>query len=135
MISISKLKDLIKFTFFLFLFSGTGFLIHSAIFSHLDPNASQEMIFFSYKFNIGITLLFTSSIILASEHLKEQLGFIYLISGVVKLGIFLFLIKTSSFNIDKGVFLHFFIPYVICVVLEIVYIVKILNEANFSEHN
>ncbi len=92
----------------------------------------MELVNFAYKFNVGITLLFTSTIILASEHLKEQLGFIFLISGMVKLGIFFYLIKTSEFVLDKSVFLHFFVPYALCIVVEIVFIAKILNRTNFS---
>lgn len=134
MISSSILQNLLKFTLYLFFLSGIIYLIHSAVYPSLNTDVSQEMINFAYKFNVGITLLFTSSIILASEYLKHQLGFIYLISGVVKLGIFLFLIKSLGFDTDKSVFLHFFIPYVVCVVLEIIWIVKILNAANFSEN-
>ena len=92
----------------------------------------MDLVNFAYKFNVGITLLFTSTIILASEHLKEQLGFIFLISGMVKLGIFFYLIKTSDFVLDKSVFLHFFVPYALCIVVEIVFIAKILNRTNFS---
>lgn len=99
------------------------------------PDRSLDLINFAYKFNVGITLLFTSTIILASEHLKEQLGFIFLISGMVKLGIFFYLIKTSEFVLDKSVFLHFFVPYALCIVVEIIYISKILNRTNFSKDN
>ena len=95
----------------------------------------MPLINFAYKFNVGITFLFGSTIIFASEKLKEQLGFIFLASIAVKLGIFVFLIKTSGFDIGKSVFLHFFIPYVVCVVIEIVYVIKILNGANFSKDN
>lgn len=93
----------------------------------------MDLLNFAYKFNVGITFLFTSTIIMASEHLKEQLGFIFLVTGFVKLGLFLFLIKTSDHDINKSVFLHFFIPYVVCVVIEIIYVIRILNNANFSK--
>ena len=126
-------KLLLSFTFFLFLAAGLSYGMHYLAFIYFFPEASLDLINFAYKFNVGITLLFTSSIILASEHLKEQVGFIFLISGMVKLGIFFFLIKNSEHTIDKSVFLHFFIPYVVCVVLEIVYIIRILNNTNFSK--
>jgi hypothetical protein len=113
--------------------AGATYLIHYAAFQQFYPERPLDLVNFAYKFNIGITLLFTTSIILASEQLKEQLGFIFLLSGFVKLGIFLYLIKTSQHDIDKSVFLHFFIPYVVCVVLEIIYIIKLLNQANFTK--
>lgn len=126
-------KHLIRFSLLLFLSTGITYLIHYRVFSWLDLPGSSDLINFAYKFNIGITFLFTSTIIMASEHLKEQLGFIFLVTGFVKLGLFLFLIKTSDHAIDKSVFLHFFIPYVVCVVLEIIYVIRILNDANFSK--
>jgi hypothetical protein len=126
-------KHLIRFSLLLFLSTGVTYLIHYQVFSRFDLPGSTELINFAYKFNVGITFLFTSTIIVASEHLKEQLGFIFLVTGFVKLGLFLFLIKTSGYDVDKSVFLHFFVPYVICVVLEIIYVAKILKDANFSK--
>ena len=127
------LKHLLNFSLLLFVTAGATYLIHYAAFQHFYPERPLDLVNFAYKFNVGITLLFTTSIILASEQLKEQLGFIFLLSGFVKLGIFLYLIKTSQHDIDKSVFLHFFIPYVVCVVLEIIYIIKLLNQANFTK--
>ncbi|WP_051205271.1 hypothetical protein [Salinimicrobium xinjiangense] len=126
------LNDLVKFSFLLFLAAGASYGIHYGVFIYLNPGETLDLINFAYKFNIGITLLFTSTIILASEHLKEQLGFIFLISGFVKLAIFIYLIKTSDFSLEKSVFLHFFAPYVVCMIVEIFYIIKILNRTNFS---
>ncbi|NJW52011.1 hypothetical protein [Salinimicrobium oceani] len=122
-----------KFSILLFLAAGISYGLHYATFTYLYPDRSLELVNFAYKFNVGITLLFTASMILASEQLKEQLGFIFLISGMVKLGIFFYLIKTSDFILDKSVFLHYFVPYALCVVVEIIYISKILNRTNFSK--
>jgi len=118
----------------LFLVTGITYGIHYVVFTSVDPEGSLELMNFAYKFNVGITFLFTSTIILASEHLKEQLGFIFMVTGFVKLGLFLFLMKTGGYDIDKSVFLHFFVPYVVCVVVEIIYVIRILNNANFSNN-
>ncbi|MCC8359573.1 DUF6168 family protein [Salinimicrobium sediminilitoris] len=125
-------KDLLRFTFLLFLVAGISYGLHYGFLTYFQNDRPMDLVNFAYKFNVGITLLFTSTIILASEHLKEQLGFIFLISGMVKLGIFFYLIKTSDFVLDKSVFLHFFVPYALCIVVEIVFIAKILNRTNFS---
>lgn len=129
------LRHLIKFSFLLLFCAGASYLLHAYIYSYLVPEGSFGFINFSYKFNFGITFIFTTSIILASQQLKEQLGFIFMVSGMVKLGIFLYLVKTSDFDINKSTFLHFFIPYVLCVILEILYVIKILNRANFNKNN
>lgn len=126
-------KHLSRFSLLLFSAAGITFLLHYLVVTNFFPETPVALLIFSYKFNVGITFLFTTTIILASKQLKEQLGFIFMISGFIKLGIFLYLIKTSEFTLDKSVFLHFFIPYVVCVILEIIYVIKILNGANFTE--
>ena len=126
-------KHLSRFSLLLFATAGITYLLHYLAVTKFFPETPLDLLVFSYKFNVGITFLFTTTIIFASKQLKEQLGFIFMVSGVVKLGIFLYLIKTSDFNIDKSQFLHFFIPYVVCVVLEIIYVIKILNGANFGQ--
>ena len=127
------LKDLFRFSTLLFLVAGVSYGLHYTVFTYLYRDLPLDLVNFAYKFNVGITLLFTSTIILASQHLKEQLGFIFLFSGVVKLGIFFYLIKTLEFDLDKSVFLHFFLPYALCIIVEIIYISKILNRTNFSK--
>lgn len=127
------LSDFLKFTLWLFLTAGIGYLLHKGIYTHFNSEANLKMLSFAYKYNVGITIVFTTTMLLASQQLKEQLGFIFLISGVVKLGIYIFLIKNQGFSMEKSSFLHFFIPYVLCVVVEIIFIIKILNRTNFSK--
>ncbi len=126
------LQQIFKFSLLLLLCAGISYGIHFYVYKTFFPDASLQLINFSYKFNFGITFLFTSTILLASRFLKDQLGFIFLGGSFVKLGIFLFIIKTSQLSIDKSVILDFFIPYTICVILEIVYVMKILNQSNFN---
>ncbi len=127
------LQQLFKFTIVLLAVAGISYGLHIYLYTYLYPEKSLDMVNFAYKFNVGITMLFTSTIILASERLKEVLGFIYLAGGFIKLAIFIYLIKTLGFEINKSVFLHFFFPYVLCVVVEIIFVIKILNNANFSK--
>ena len=129
------LRQLFQFSLLLFFCGGVAYGLHIYSYSSLFPGNSLELINFSYKFNLGITFIFGSSIILASEKLKEQLGFIFLAGSFVKLGIFIFLIKSAGFSIDKSVFLNFFIPYVVCVVVEIYYVIKMINNTNFGKDN
>lgn len=127
------LSDFLRFTLWLFLTAGVGYFLHKGVYTRLNPGANLEMLEFAYKYNVGITIVFTTTMMLASQQLKEQLGFIFLISGMIKLGIYIFLIKNLGFPMEKSSFLHFFIPYVLCVVVEIIFIIKILNNTNFSK--
>lgn len=127
------LRQLLKFSMLLLLLGAGSYLLHTYIYNLYFAGSSQEFLNFSYKFNLGFTFLFTTSIIIASVRLKDQLGFIFLVSSFVKLAIFLVLIKTADFEINKSNFLHFLIPYVLCVVLEIIYVSRILKGANFNK--
>jgi hypothetical protein len=117
----------------LFLVVGMSYGLHLVGLDYFEAEAALDLVNFAYKFNLGFSLLLTGTTILLSERLKEQLGFIFLVNGAVKIGIFLFLIKTSGFSTDKSLFLHFFVPYAVCIVVEIIYIAKILNRTNFSK--
>ena len=127
------LRQLFKFSLTLLLCAAVSYLLHFYLFTSFFPEGSEEFINFSYKFNFGITFLFTSTIILASQLLKDQLGFIFLGSSFVKIAIFLLLVKTSDFEIDKADFLHFFVPYFLCMVLEIIQVSRLLKDANFNK--
>ena len=127
------LRQLLKFSLLLLLCAAAAYFLHIYLFTRFFPEGSRELIDFSYKFNFGITFLFTSSIIIASQRLKDQLGFIFLGSSFVKIAIFLVIVKTSDFEIDKADFLHFFVPYSLCMVLEIIYVSRLLKGANFNK--
>ncbi|MGB7843601.1 MAG: DUF6168 family protein [Salinimicrobium sp.] len=126
------LKHQLRFSFLLLLSAGIAYVVHTFVYSQISSQDATGLINFTYQFNVGITFLFGNTMIIASEKIKDQLGFIFLVSIAVKLGIFGFLTKTSEFEIGKSNFLHFFIPYVVCVVIEIVYVIKILNGDNFN---
>lgn len=116
----------------LFLTSAVSYGLHYWVFTYLNPGEPLDIINFAYKFNVGITLLFTGTILLAGKFLKNNLGFVFLINGLVKMGIYLYLIKASGYTLEKSVFLHFFIPYVVCIVVEIIYVIKTINRFNYS---
>ncbi|OED35802.1 hypothetical protein AB832_06040 [Flavobacteriaceae bacterium (ex Bugula neritina AB1)] len=78
-------------------------------------------------FNGVFTILLTSAIFILSKRLKDQLGLIFLGGSLVKMGAFLAIIKLENLQIDKNVFLDFFVPYFLCLVLEVYYISKLLN--------
>lgn len=125
-------RHLMKFTGLLLFVAGASYMLHAYIYRAMEPDPDFSLINFAYKFNFGITFIFTSTIILARKQLKEQLGFIFMAGSFVKLGVFMYLLKTGGFETGKEVFLHFFIPYALCVVLEILYVIRILNGTDFG---
>lgn len=81
----------------------------------------------SYLFNGGYAILLVFAINMLRKNFEDQIGFVFLGSSFVKIGIFFIVAKLNSLEIDKSVFLDFFIPYVISLILEVYYISKILN--------
>jgi len=126
-------KKALTFLLCLFVVIGITGAIHYYFLNEYLVEGFQELFKFSYKFNIGITLLFTLTIILLSNKLKDQLGFLFMAGGFLKITIFLIWSKLTSQELDKTTLLVFFIPYLVCLVVEIYFVSSILNSANFKE--
>tara|TARA_R100001369_G_scaffold29172_1_gene52427 strand:- start:117405 stop:117647 length:243 start_codon:yes stop_codon:yes gene_type:complete len=72
------------------------------------------------------------NVILFQNKLKDKLGFIYLGVSMLKFAIFFFLTKIQNIEINKSDFLLFIIPFVLCLGIEIFYVVRILNRYNYN---
>ncbi|MDR6299844.1 DUF6168 family protein [Mesonia maritima] len=131
-----KIKSTI-FQFLLILLCSVGplYFLHKYFVQEYYSASSLALLNFSYKFNVGITFLFTITIILLSKKFKDQLGFIFMIGGFLKIALFLIWKQTTSIQIEKAEYLHFFIPYFICLIVEIFYVSKILKKINYQEDN
>ncbi len=120
-------KGLFRFLVLFFIILISTYAIHIGIINFFSLNRNMEMINLSYFFNAVFTMLLTSGIILGSKKFKDQLGFIFMWGSLVKLGVFLAIIKLSNFEMNKNVFLDFFVAYLICLFLEVYYVSRILN--------
>jgi len=110
------------------------YLIHRIGFSSYYKE-SKDLINFSYKFNFLFTYILLMIFVFFEKKLIHQFGFIFLATGFLKLGMFFLGIKLLNLEINKSVFLHFFVPYIVCAGLEIFYLVRVLNAANFKNNN
>ena len=72
------------------------------------------------------------NIIIFQKILKDKLGFVYLGVGMLKFALFFFLIKNKNIDLDKSDFLLFFIPFFLCLGIEIFYVSRILNSINYN---
>lgn len=123
-------KKTLFFIALLFLACGILYGIHRLIIEGFFSPHKFDFLHFSYKFNLGVTLLFTSTIILISEKLKDQIGFVFLAETAIKIGLFLYLAKSLGFDHGKSNFFDFFVPYVGCLVVEIFVLVRLLKTSN-----
>ncbi|MBQ0735299.1 hypothetical protein [Aquimarina celericrescens] len=121
------LQKIIRFVALFVIVVGGSYFVHHTIAYRVFSSKNINIINLSYLFNASFTFLFTTTIILLSNKYKDQIGFIFLVGSFVKTGIFLALIKVNNIEIDKNVFLDFFIPYGICLILEVYYVSKMLK--------
>jgi len=120
----------LKFTLIFSFILGLAYVLQVKL---LQTTLTQEdaiLIKFSYLFNFAFTYFLMLNIILFQNKLKEKLGFIYLGVSMLKFGVFFFLTKTQNIEINKSDFLLFIIPFVLCLAIEIFYVVRILNTIN-----
>ncbi|MBQ4820126.1 DUF6168 family protein [Aquimarina sp. MMG016] len=120
-------KSLLQFLLLFAVVVVIGYFLQMQIITYYNLNRDIDLIKVSYMFNGVFTIILTSGIILLSNRFKDQLGFIFLGASFAKIGIFMAIIKLIGMEINKSVFPDFFIPYVICLVAEVYYISKILN--------
>lgn len=104
------------------------YLAHHWAMRSFFPKKDLEFLQFSYKFNLGITLLFTSTLMLVGKKMQDQIGFIFLAEGMVKIGLFLYLTKTLQIAVDKSNLIDFFLPYLGCLLVELFFVLRILKQ-------
>jgi len=123
------IKNLLRFlVLFILVLSGIYF-IHTWVIDYFSFHSNSTIVNLSYIFNTLYTLLLIIVILALSKKFKDQIGFIFLAGSFMKLGVFVAITKLSSIDIDRSVFLDFFTPYVISLILEVYYVSKILNSS------
>ncbi|CAM4072657.1 hypothetical protein GIHI108528_02985 [Gillisia hiemivivida] len=124
-----------KFTLIFSLILGLAYVVQVKL---LEPGITEQdaiLLKFSYLFNFAFTYFLILNIILFQKILKDKLGFVYLGISMLKFVIFFFLLKSKNLEINKSDFLLFFIPFTLCLGIEIFYVSKILNSLNYNENN
>ncbi|AXT61801.1 hypothetical protein D1816_16040 [Aquimarina sp. AD10] len=130
-------KTLQSLSRFLILFIGilvVGYFIHSQTIQYFSFHSNTYILDLSYLFNGAFTVVLFLIIIVFRKKFKDQIGFIFMAGSLIKLGIFAAITKMGGVEIDKTIFLDFFIPYVISVVLEVYYISKILKNTQYADN-
>jgi len=124
------LKELLRFLFIFLVVVVGGYFIHMGIVTSFSLDRNLEIINFSYVFNGIFTLLFVVGISVFSEKFKDQIGFIFMGGSLVKIGLFIGISKLNNMDIDKNVFLDFFVAYLLCLILEVYFVSRILKSVN-----
>jgi len=120
-------KSLLKFSITFLVVLLISYFVHNTVVNFYSINTDTSILNFSYVFNGVYTLCLVTAIVLLVRKLKDQIGFIFLVGSFLKIGLFLAFTKFNNQEIEKSVFLDFFIPYIVSLILEVLYISKILN--------
>jgi hypothetical protein len=120
-------KNVFRFLFLFTIVITGSYMIHIGVINTFLLERNINIIKLSYIFNSAFTFVFTMLILLLSKKFKDQLGFIFMAGSLIKIGVFITISKLNNFEINKNVFLDFFIAYLICLIFEVYYISKFLN--------
>ena len=107
------------------------FLIHIGILNFLVLPLFENKIILSYVINLLLAAIIFTAIYRLKETQKDNLGFLFIGGSFIKFLVF-FLLFYPFFkldgNIDKLEFSSFFVPYIVCLVIETTSLSKFLNK-------
>ncbi len=125
-------KSIFFFAVRLLLWISGLFLLHILALHLIGKTLFENFIFTSYIFNFIITIIFFSFLLISSTFNDSSLGWVFFITSGLKFLAF-FIIIYPLFNLDKIIqkieLLNFFLPYTLCLTIEIRQLSKILNPA------
>ncbi len=124
------IKLILKFSLKLIALLTIIFFVHIKIVSAYEMDLFGNKIITSYVVNfVMATIIFSGLLILKEKHL-DILGFVFMGGSLLKYAIF-FIFFNSSFKEDGIIStfeaFSFLIPYLLCLIIETFYLIKLLN--------
>ncbi len=113
-----------------------AFLIHLGILFWLDLELFDNLIILSYILNYALAALLLIAVKSNLNKQSSHTGFLFMAgSGLKFLIFFLFFypVYQSDDTMQTVEFAAFFVPYALCLTLEVVYLAKLLNNQTYSE--
>jgi len=118
---------------FLIVMSSTltiGFFLHHYLLSSILAIPEISWAIRGYAINGGLATAIFLGLLLFGKKGINNLGYIFVFASTIKL-IFFFIVFRPHFNIDdvitKPEFFSFFIPYLLALVVEVFFLVQVLN--------
>ena len=126
------IDTILKFFYIqLFLVLVVVFLIHIGILNFLELHLFEDKIVLSYVINYLLAAIIFTAIYRLKEKQKDNLGFLFIGGSFIKFLVFFLLFYPffkADGNIDKLEFSSFFVPYIVCLVIETTSLSKFLNK-------
>lgn len=124
------LKKLITNCLTVIFVASIAFFIHLFINSSIANSVEFSQLFYSYWVNVLLACGVIVLLFVLRKRLKDQLGFIFMAASMLKFVFFFFLFYpeyNSDGDLSRLEFLTFFIPYVVCLIIESIILSKFLN--------
>ncbi len=106
------------------------FGIHAAILNALSKDPLENLIIESYIVNFALTAAIFTILLYLKETYASSLAYIFFMGSMAKafvFGIFFRPTYMADELMEKAEFLSFFVPFAISLILEIAWLVRILN--------
>jgi hypothetical protein len=123
-------KKAMSFVLLLTTLLGVSFVVHFLIQHGLKIGSFESHIVINYCFNYLFTIAFFIVMLVYQKKKSSQLGFVFLAASTIKLILFLVILFPSlkeGVGVNNVEFTSFFVPYGISVVVEVSYLLRILN--------
>lgn len=107
------------------------FFIHVWINSEIHNAVEVNALIYSYSINVILACGVIILLFALKKKLKDQLGFVFMGSSMLKFVCFFFLFYpqyNADGNLTRLEFLTFFIPYAVCLITEMVLLSRFLND-------
>ena len=114
---------IIVFNFLLFIAIGLAYYLQVSAETY-----SYQSLEFSYSFNLLFTFIFTNIILILHKKIGQHLGFVFLAQLTLKIILFLVLKKFYVGSDFELPWQTFFVPYIICLIVEVSAILYLLKQ-------
>jgi len=108
-----------------------AFSLHITILKLLHFTMFENKIILAYSVNIILAIIIYMGFYKFKDLYKNQIGFVFIFGSFLKFTFF-FLLFNSSYRIDGDIsileILAFFVPYFLCLIIEIFSMSKVLNQ-------
>lgn len=127
---------ILRFFLTLFFAITITFVIHTYILSYFALPIYNDKIVLAYTLNVVLASIVFLFLYLFRKKYRDQLGFLYMAGSMLKFAmffIFFYPSYKSDGNISTSEFAAFFIPYVISLIIETYYLIKLLNSPEMNQ--
>lgn len=125
-------SQILRFVSKIVIYLGLIFAVHLAILLVLEKPLFENKILLAYVVNLLLAVLIFIALLYFRKKANDYLGYIFMYGSMFKFTIFFIFFYPNynkTFGNSKQEFLAFFIPYSVCLIIEIKSLIKLLNSS------